>query len=463
MATRKLRSALATRHGVVVAVVAGLVVPLAACSSDGGSTSLSSGTTSATGSTTAAQSPSEAALSGELSILVSSADASDAAFKAVADAFTAEYPDVKVTLTPVSNSTYKATESSQLTAGTVDLFVPQTFREVPDYAKDSTSSDVLLAQAGGLVDLTDQPFMKNFSQTVLDAQAIGGKQYAVPTGVSYETGVYYNKKIFEDNGLSVPTTWSELTDVMAKLKGAGVTPFGIGGKDTWPAGLIMLGAAGSLYPTREDKQSLTDDLWAQKASLTDEKELSVLQKVKTVFDNAQANFSGAGYDDIPAGFARGDYAMIADGTWNQPTIDKAVAGAFDYGYFPFPGSDTAADNALLNGKIELQLSIPSSSKHQDLALAFLDFFAQPDVYAKFVATSGFSSAAADPTEVSDFLASIADYTKDFQPAWDQIWIPNNDAGSDAVYPFDYPALAPLGTSTPEQAAQVAQTSWSSAF
>jgi raffinose/stachyose/melibiose transport system substrate-binding protein len=297
---------------------------------------------------------------------------------------------------------------------------------------------------------------------VLDAQAIGGKQYAVPTGLSYSTGVYYNKQIFKDNGLSVPTTWAELQNVMSTLTGKGVTPFGLGGKDTWPAGLVMLGNVASAFPTLEDKQGLVEDLWTQKASLTDPDLQEILEKTQTVFDNAQANFSGAGYDDMPAAFARGDFAMLPDGTWNQPTIDTAVDGAFDYGYFPFPGSDDAADNALLDGKIELQLAVPSSSKNQEAALAWLEFFSDPTNYATFVDESGFSAAQPD-IKASEFLTSIADYTSTYQPAWDTLWIANTKAGEDAVYPFNYPALSPLGTSSAEEAAQAAQTAWAAGF
>lgn len=446
MATTKLRSGQRLRRGIVALVASGALIALAGCSSDSGGT----------------KSGGAGEISGDLSILVSSADGSDAGFKAVTEAFKKKYPKVNATVNAVSNDTYPATKSSQLTAGKVDVFVVKNFVEVPDYAKDSVSDDVALAQAGALVDLTDEPFMKNYSSTVLDAQAIGGKQYAVPTGLSYSTGVYYNKKIFADNNIAVPTTWTELTTAMATLKAKNITPFGIGGKDGWPAGLLMLGAAASTYPTLEAKQQVAADLWSQKASLTDAKQLGVLEKTQTIFDNAQKNFAGAGYDDLPAAFARGDFAMVADGTWNEPTINKAVNGSFDYGYFPFPGSDTASDNALLNGKIELQLGVSASSKNKDAALAWLEFFSDPVNYKTFVDASGFSSAQPN-IEQSDFLNSISKYTATYEPAWDQVWIANNKAGDDAVYPFNYPALSPLASSTAAQAAEAAQTAWSAAF
>lgn len=444
MATTKLRATALVRRTLIGATVLVTATALAACSG-GGAASSDSG-----------------APSGELQILVSSADASDAAFKAINAGFESEYPDVKVTFSSVANDNYPATKSSRLTAGNVDIVVVKNFVEVPDFAADSTSDDVLLARSGGLLDLSGESFISNYTPSVLDAQAIDGKQFAVPTGLSYSTGVYYNKTLFDQNGLSVPTTWTEFQTAISTLKSAGQTPFGIGGKDTWPAGLAMLGSVAGTYPSADDKAKLVEGLWKNTVKLTDAKPQSVLDKTETIFQNAQSNFAGTGYDEIPAGFASGKFAMILDGTWNEPTINTAVNGGFDYGYFPLPASDNAADNASLNGKIELQLAAAANSKNKTAALAWLDYFSNPTNYAKFVATSGFSPAQPD-IAVSPFLDSIQKYTETFEPAWDSVWIANNKAGQDAVYPFNYPAITPLGSSSAAQAAESAQSAWSAAF
>ena len=441
MATKRLRGTTLTRllAGVVAAATIGA---LAACSGGGGSSS-------------------DGKPSGKLQLLVSSSDATDAGFRAINQAFEKAYPDVDVVFSTVSNDNYPATKSSRLTAGNLDLFVVKGLMETPSYAKDAATDDARLAKAGGLVDLSGESFLKQYTPTLLDAQAIDGKQYAVPTGVSYYTGVFYNKKTFADNGLKVPTTWSEFTAVVDALKAKGITPFGLGGKDSWPAGLPMLASVGSLYPTAADKQQLAKELWTNKAKLTDPTEVKVLQQTEYVLQNSQQGAAGADYTSIPSGFAAGDFAMTVDGTWDQPTIDAAVAGKFDYGYFPFPGSDDAADNALLDGKTELQLAVPSSAKNKTAALAWLKFFSDKKNYELFLQKSGFSSAQPG-IATSAFLQSIGEYTKSYEPAWDQIWFANNKAGQDAVFPFNYPALTPLGSDTAEQAAQAAQKAWSAA-
>jgi raffinose/stachyose/melibiose transport system substrate-binding protein len=443
MATTKLRVEALARRTVLSAVAVAAMTVLAACS----------GTTAPTSS---------GAPSGTLQILVSSADASDAAFKAVNGGFEKKYPKIKVVFSSVPNASYAATKSSRLTAGNVDVFVVNSFRELPAFAKDSSSDDVLLAQSGGLLDLTKQPFMAKYTKTVLDTQAIGGKQYAVPTGLSYATGVYYNKTLFEKDGLTVPTTWGELEKVMSTLKAKGVTPFGIGGKDIWPAGVVGLGIVAGEYPTAADKAKAVQSIWKGTTKLTDPVPEEILTKTEEIYQNAQPNFAGTGYADIPTGFAAGDYAMTVDGTWNAPVITAAVGSSFDIGYFPLPGSDDAKNNALLNGKIELQLAVPANAKNKTAALAWLNYFSTKSVYTTFLTGSGFTSAQPGIAS-TPFLDSIKQYTTTFEPGWDSVWVPNTKAGQDAVYPFNFPAMVPLGTSTPEQAAQASQTAWSAAF
>ena len=46
----------------------------------------------------------------------------------------------------------------------------------------------------------------------------------------------YNKEIFDQQGLEVPTTWDELIAVCEALEGAGITPFYGTFADSWTIG-----------------------------------------------------------------------------------------------------------------------------------------------------------------------------------------------------------------------------------
>ena len=429
------------RRAVSAVAVLATAALLAACSSGSGGSAAAGG-----------------APTGTLKFIVSSSDASDAGFRAVNAAFMKKYPAVNIEFSAVPNANFAATNSSRLTAGNVDITLAGP-KSVPSYVPASAEGDdARAAEAGVYVDLTKQPMMKRFSPSVLAVTNFKGKQYTVPTGVSYYTGVYYNEAIFAKYGLSVPTTWDQFVALSTKLRSNGVAPLGIGGKDGWPAGLTMVSAAQGLYPTAADKATLDQGLWQKKVSLTDAMPVKVLSRVSSMYGFAQKNFTGVAYTAIPAGFANGDFAMTADGTWNEPTIASAVGSKFKFGYFPIPTGDTAAANATLGGKVELTLAVPSNAKNKNAALDYLDFFSQPANYTKFVTLAGFASSEPG-IATSDFLKSIQSYTKTFSPAWDTVFVSNPKAGNGAAFPFNYVGVAPLGTSTPQQAAAQSQKDW----
>src|SRR6478735_9540671 len=401
MATMKFRG---MRHMTIAALVAAGFA-LSACG-DGG------GTTGGAAPTVGGQ------VSGDLNILVSSATGSDAGFKAVTKAFNTKYPNVKVNFSAVPNENYNQTRSSRLTAGSVDIVVAFP-REVPDYVPAANAGDdARLADSGGFLDLTGQPFLKSFNQSVLDGTRYKGKHYTVPTGQSYYTGMFYNKKIFADNGINVPTTWQELMAACDKLKAKGIVPVGIAGKDS--AGVTTLGVVQGLY------------------------------------GYAQPNFAGITYQTMTADFVNGKFAMMGDGTWNTTSIQTAGGSKLDFGYFPLPSSDNAQDNKFLGGKVELSLAIPANAKNPTAAIAWLDTFAKN--YKLFNDQAGFAPAVTG-VKGNAFYDTISDATSTFQPAWDTIWIANTKAGPAASVPFNWAGVKPMGTTDAAGAAAAAQKDW----
>lgn len=396
------------------------------------------------------------ALSGELNIIVSSAPGSDAGFKAVNDAFTKKYPNVKVNFTPVPNENYNASKSSRLTAGSADVVIAFP-KEVPSYVPaDNAGDDARLADAGGFVDLTNEPFMKNFTPTILDQTKYKGKNYTVPTGLSYYSGMMYNKKVFTDNGITVPTTWAEFTKACDTLKAKGIAPLGIGGKDT--AGLNMLALVQSTYPTAQAKQDLMKGLYDGSVKLNEGKQLEVLQKLQTVYSYAQPNFAGVTSQALTSDFVKGRFAMMSNGTWNTATVAQAGGSDFQFGYFPLPASDTAADNKYLGGKVELSLAVPANTKNKAAALAWLDTFSQKDNYKAFLDQAGFAPSE-QGVEAGAFYKDVAQYMTQFEPAWDTIWVVNQKAGADAQRPFNWEGMAPIGKLDAKGAADAAQKAW----
>lgn len=395
-------------------------------------------------------------VSGDLRILVGSADASDRALQLMNEAFEDAYPDVSVEFASVPNENYAATKSSRMTAGNVDIVVGGP-RQLPEWVPaDAEEDESRAVRAGVYRDLSDQPFVDRFTSTLMDSLLFEGRHFQMPLGVTYYNGVYYNKSIFEQYGLNVPTTWSEFLEVAETLQSNGVTPLGLGGRDGWPAGLLQLAAVHGAFPTQADKLSLSEGLWTGEIALDDPVNVDILEKVETLYGLAQPNFAGVGYETIPAGFAAGDFAMTIDGTWNQTTIDIAVGDAFEYGYFPLPANEDPALTGSLAGKVELRLLVPSNAPNPEAALAWLDFVSTPENYASFLEVAGYAPAQPD-IEATDFNNEISVYG--FEPAWDVLWNGNPLAGPLAVFPHNYMSIAPIGTSSALEAAQLSQADW----
>jgi len=180
----------------------------------------------------------------------------------------------------------------------------------------------------------------------------------------------------------------------------------------------------------------------------------VLKKTQQVYTYGQANFAGSNYSQMTSDFLTGKAAMISDGTWNVGSL--RAANNVDFGYFPLPASNTAADNASLGGKVELSLGVPSNAKNAPAALAWIQVFA--DNYSLFNAKAGFAPSQSGATG-DTFYTDIASYTKNFAPAWDTIWIPNTKAGQAAALPFNWTAVTPMGSSDAQAAADAAEKDW----
>ena len=388
----------------------------------------------------------------------------DAAFKTLTANFEKANPTIKVNLDFIPSANYAAVRTSRLAAKQVDVTegvsgsaaVP-----LPSYVKNTPQSDwVAGVDAGNWVDLTGQPFLKNFIPSAMSSLEVKGKSYQVPTDFSYENLVYYNKDLFKKAGVTIPKTWNQFKNVLAKLKAQGITPMSLGGKDGWPAGLGGIGIMQSLYPTTQDMNNLDQGLWEGDVKLNSGKFVTAANEVKTLFDNTDPTFPGVDYATAEGQFASGSVAMTTDGSWAASQF-LTTNPSLKMGVFPLPGSNVAKDNGHLGGKIDTTFAIPSSSKHKAAAIKWLAFFADKKNYAAYAKTGGVI-----PTEsgvpLAASVSSLKPYINDtFYLAWDQVFIPNPKAGSNVGgIGVNYMGLAPLGSlATPQAAQDAAQTDW----
>lgn len=380
--------------------------------------------------------------------------------------FEEKYPEYKVDLTvSPPDDAFKTLTQSRLNANDVDI-VPHLssfIRGPKDYTPGADKPNwQQWIDSGLFVDLTGQAFVKNYNENdIKNATTYNGKVYGVPTGMVSFSGLFYNKDIFAKYNLQVPKTWSDFEKVMKTLKDNGVTPIAFAGKDKWPIKLAVMGLQASIL---DDQSKFVEGLWKGTSKFTDPQPLEVLTKIKTIMDNYTIeNFMGIDYGSLPSLFAGGKVAMIADGTWDAPTIAKAN-DKLQFGYFPIPGSEDPAKNASLAGKYDLTLTVAEKGPNKEGALKWMEEFSKPENYTSFVKSAGFLPTQPNITLDGDFNKEIAPYLQGFKLGYEQVMIEPANLG-EHVANADVHAefLAPGGPfKTVQELAGVQQKEWEAA-
>ena len=203
-----------SRSRLTIATVAAFaLVPLAACSSSSDSSGSAGGKT-------------------EITLLTDNAETTVKPAKAVIAAFEKANPTITVkTETRPGGSDGDNLVKTKLSTGDMsDVFW-----------YNSGSLLQALSPEKTLVDLTNDPALKDTDPSFLPAVTQNGKVYGAPWGTAMGGGILYNKDVYSKLGLSVPKTWAEFESNSDKIKAAGITPVLGTLKDTFTSQLYVLG------------------------------------------------------------------------------------------------------------------------------------------------------------------------------------------------------------------------------
>ncbi|CAN7632550.1 extracellular solute-binding protein [Rhizobium rhizogenes] len=243
-------------------------------------------------------------------------------------------------------------------------------------------SDVFLYNSGSLmqaikpgqtlVDLSSLPSQANVNESFKAVVRADGKVYGVPFGTAQGGGIFYNRKIYQELGLSVPKTWAEFMANNEKVKAAGKVAVAQTYRDTWTSQLFVLA---DYYNLNAAVPNFAEDYTNNKIKYASTPAaMRGFEHLKEIHDAGLMNddFGAASYDDGLRMVATGEaahYPMLtfAIGALKQDYSDNLD----DVGFFAQPG-----DDPLKNGLtiwMPAALYIPTGSKHIDEAKKFADF------------------------------------------------------------------------------------------
>lgn len=195
-----------------------------------------------------------------------------------------------------------------------------------------------------------------------------GHFYGIPfEDISYEI-MLYNKKIFEENGLEVPKTVTELKEVVSTLAETDYIPISVGAKDGWCAAMMVEGFAYSIDP------QITMKVVEGEAKFSDEPYTKGAQVMKELMDAGafSDNVALTGIDEALPLFESGKAAMMANGSW--AVADCAAKMGEDFGYFYYPvindeDVDLYGKNAAGGVKQNSGMMVYAGTEHPDEAVA----------------------------------------------------------------------------------------------
>jgi raffinose/stachyose/melibiose transport system substrate-binding protein len=271
--------------------------------------------------------------------------------------------------------------------------------DIMEYNKGNATAG-LLSKQGLLTDLTDEATKRGWDKLLspslqttakYDQRGVmgGDRWYGVPNYAEYVL-VFYNKDMFAQHNIQVPTTVDQLVTAMDTFKQAGVTPLAVGGAE-YPAHQILYELALSKadrnwvdrYQRYTGDVDFHDSTWKYAANTF------VDWVHKGYIDKAATSIKA---EDMGTSFIAGKYPIMISGTWWFGRLKSEIKN-FQWGAFLWPANMTAGSS----GNIWV---VPKGSKNKDLAYDFIDTTMKQQ-NQDVLGNAGGVPVAADPNAVTD--------------------------------------------------------------
>lgn len=229
-----------------------------------------------------------------------------------------------------------------------------------------------------------------------------GTQYTVASGF-VTTGVYYNRQLAEQVGMTEPpTTVEAFADVLAEAHSQGVTPILVGNSTGQGVMITQMLINNHLGAT-----PVNDWVFAAPGATIDTPQS--VEAVQTVADWVEAGYfndDANGTDNAGASgrFAQGEALFYPSGNWDAATLASSMGD--NVGFFAPPALEDGAVLAMSDPVTNF--GIPARAPNKDAAAAFLDFLMSDDARAVLVEHGFAPSGAGDapPTEAGSLNEAI---------------------------------------------------------
>lgn len=328
--------------------------------------------------------------------------------------YEASHPDIKFEITSAQNQDYK--EKIKVVLGgddAPDIF----FSWVGDFTERFIREDLIL-------DLTpyfeeDQEWKDSMIWSQMEQYTTkDGMIYGIPFRLDCKL-FFYNSKIFEENGLSVPTTFDELLEVCEVLKQKGITPIAYGNQEPWSASHYI----GTLNQICVPDDVREKDYDPTSGEFTDPGYVEALEYYQQLLPYMTENPNGVKPD-----MGRAAFIMETAGMYFAELIEIPYMMAdnpdLQYGMFKFPEIVGAKGNQeILTGAPE-GFVVSSKTQYPDECVEFLKWFLGKEVGTEQCQEIGWFNAAKDTTDGVTDQALLDGYNTVLNAAAMGPWLDN---------------------------------------
>lgn len=217
--------------------------------------------------------------------------------------------------------------------------------DLPDILQSDSGTLMLLAESGSILPLDEYIEAWNYTDCLVQSAAEicltspDGHVYQFPIGGIAPILWYYNKAIFAECGVEVPTNYDELLEAVKAFTEQGVTPLALFGKEPWPLGAMFDSFAfrangNGVYALSEGEAKASDEGYAK-----------AIEKLAALVEAGmfQSGCTNADFDTASAMFLEGQSAMFLNGDWYISDADPALGenlGVFEC----YPTGDAGAED-----------------------------------------------------------------------------------------------------------------------
>lgn len=274
-----------------------------------------------------------------------------------------------------------------------------------------------LATAGYISELDPEDYAGeeyNFLPGVFEGFTFDGKLYGLPRNSDYMV-IYYNKALFEEHNIEVPTTIEELVDAAKAFREVGVEPISMFGKELWGMAVMYQNIAQRI----SGYQDIILDAARGQKKFSDEP--SLLEAAELFQQMIEDGIYNTAYMTMDYGasqnlFTQGRAAMWYMGSWEAGmATNENLPEEFrnNLGVLRFPalsdGKGLDTDLIAWNGG---GYALVEASKNKEEAKNFFDYLMRADQWAKIAWETGAAvpaqhfELAGDESEVQVALTDV---------------------------------------------------------